>query len=221
MGRLSLLLVVTTLGCLACSGSERTGGPGSRAGSGADAATRDAGASSAGGGGSKSMNASSGSGAMQATGGTTAGAGGVSAGAGGRMSTGSGGSNSQQSDAGVVQDAGASADASISNPASCPATYAQLQAAPSPCASSQGCAYPEGYCSCFGRCSGIAPNPNDPPVPASWSCKPPQEGCPPGIPVSGSECDEDGRTCSYGGCCIQLVTCRSGRWNVGLLMCPP
>ena len=47
---------------------------------------------------------------------------------------------------------------------------------PSPCASNAGCAYPEGYCTCVGRCSGVAPNPSDPPVVPSWSCRRPGRG---------------------------------------------
>jgi hypothetical protein len=178
-----------------------------------NAANGSASSSSAGSGGSTSVAANSGSGGTHGN----AGDGGGSA----MTSAGSGGSNVQSPDAGVRHDAGTASDAAITNPASCPTSYAELSAAPSPCATNVGCTYPEGYCTCVGRCSGVAPNPSDPPVVAVWSCKRPPEGCPPGVPAVGTECGEEGRTCYYGGCCIQLVTCRSSGWFVGLPMCPP
>jgi hypothetical protein len=129
--------------------------------------------------------------------------------------------NATVAGSGSSQDAGTTADAATSNPASCPATYAALEAARSPCASSVGCAYPEGYCTCYGACGGVKPDPNEPTPASSWACSPPREGCPVGLPAAGTACADEGHTCLFGSCCVQLVTCRSGLWTVGALMCPP
>ena len=210
-----------------CSnGSDHKPEPSTAAGSNAagdsatNAANGTASNSSAGSGGSTNVGTSSGSGGTQGNAGTTSGTAGRGGGGGAMTSAGSGGSNVQSLDAGVRQDAGSAPDAAIINPASCPASYAELSATSS-CATNVGCTYPEGYCTCVGRCSGVAPNPSDPPVVAVWSCKLPPEGCPPGVPTVGAECGEEGHTCYYGGCCIQPVTCRSSGWVVGVAMCPP
>lgn len=188
------------------------------AGAGAAAANGSAGTASAGSGGTRSMDASTASGGAQSTAGTMA-----AGGAAGTAVAGSGGSAGHASDSGVDRDAGkndAGSDAAVSNPADCPTTYAELAAATS-CSINAACAYPEGYCTCVGRCSGVAPAPGEPPVTERWSCSRPVDGCPLGIPTAGSACSDEGRTCNYGSCCIQLATCRSDRWTVGPRMCPP
>lgn len=134
---------------------------------------------------------------------------------------GRGGANAQNSDAGASDDAGTPGGSVFQNPASCPASYAQLSTASSCASSAVGCAYPEGYCTCISRCSGVAPDPNEPVPPSHWSCTRPAEGCPMGIPNQGAACSKEGQTCTYGSCCVQLVRCRNASWTVGPMMCPP
>lgn len=154
-----------------------------------------------------------------ADGGAQSVAGGKSEGTAGSLARDSNGSNSHDDDSGVALDAGIAAD-SGANPASCPPSFAHLMAATS-CSTNVACAYPEGYCTCVGRCSGIAPAPDEQPPASWWSCSRPSEGCPIGVPDEGAACSGEGRTCVYGACCVQLVSCRSNRWTAGRAMCPP
>jgi hypothetical protein len=108
--------------------------------------------------------------------------------------------------------------------ARCPSSFAEAQAADSTamCRGSLKCSYPEGECRCRPRCSGayMVGMPS-----AYWTCGPHPtkrtDGCPEAQPADGTACSHSGQSCGYGDCCIMTVKCESGRWRMGLMMCPP
>lgn len=114
------------------------------------------------------------------------------------------------------------------NDEACPVTFqaggpCELEDAPK-------CAYPEGTCTCGtgSYCGGVPPSPE---IEAElrkprWVCKKTpvairEDGCPGSEPAHASACSEEGRSCSYGDCCIVTARCEGGVWNVGPESCPP
>ncbi len=93
------------------------------------------------------------------------------------------------------------------------------------------CSYPEGECTCGLRpeCSGAEEPPPDPSVPQVWVwvCRrtPPEvrpDGCPGVMPTAGTACDEVGKRCWYGECCVEPVDCTAAGWSEpGMTECPP
>jgi hypothetical protein len=89
------------------------------------------------------------------------------------------------------------------------------------------CQYPEGSCRCGPpeHCGGMAPEP----VPMqeyTWQCSTPPpdvlpDGCPGSVPPGGTPCDDEGKVCWTGKCCVQKLECVNGQWQVGAPLCPP
>lgn len=96
---------------------------------------------------------------------------------------------------------------------------------------SDTCSYPEGECSCGRRpvCSGAEEEPIENPGPEVfvWVCRrtPPDvrpDGCPGVMPAAGAACDEVGKRCWYGECCVDPVDCTADGWSEpGMTECPP
>jgi hypothetical protein len=117
------------------------------------------------------------------------------------------------------------------NAETCPATFAAASGA---CEPAGPCNYPEGACHCGWpvdqTCSGAAVDPNPPPPtepvePMTWQCtaKPPEvraDGCP-GVEPFNRRCDVEGKQCSYGSCCVRVMTCKDGAWRETAAECPP
>lgn len=114
----------------------------------------------------------------------------------------------------------------------CPATFDKARSGASPCGPSfsGACQYAEGFCGCreVERCSGVPPpepDPTKPPPPPvyEWTCETTirSDGCPGAEPEQGAACSVGERSCSYGRCCVQQMDCRSGKWELGGLQCPP
>jgi predicted Ser/Thr protein kinase len=115
--------------------------------------------------------------------------------------------------------------------AGCPATWAEITSVTGGCDRATGpavCSYDEGSCWCGVTpvCSGAARDPEeDASEPTVWNCtpKPPAvrpDGCP-GEMSSGLACREKGKRCSYGDCCVTVMECRGGQWQVVDQECPP
>ncbi|MBW2262991.1 MAG: hypothetical protein JRG91_13520 [Deltaproteobacteria bacterium] len=112
----------------------------------------------------------------------------------------------------------------------CPASFAEAKGG---CVhggqlpSSMECTYPEGECWCgeTPRCSGAYMIPM-PPETWVWNCvSPPPEvradGCSGASPNHGDACAEEGKSCSYGDCCVLTMTCVNGQWTGAGPGCPP
>lgn len=108
-------------------------------------------------------------------------------------------------------------------PPACPATFGTASGG---CTVEQECEYPEGTCRCEepGHCSG-ANLPRDA-EPLEWSCErpPPKvrpDGCP-GTEPHGDACKTEGKQCTYGACCVSVLTCEDGHWQQKKpTECPP
>lgn len=112
----------------------------------------------------------------------------------------------------------------------CPATFAEA-AALGACSWEEHrnqCNYAEGscYCGVAPVCSGAAINPEEEArQPTSWQCaaKPPAiraDGCP-GEQNTGAACRDEGKSCTYGDCCVTTLQCRGGTWTYVDSQCPP
>jgi hypothetical protein len=52
-----------------------------------------------------------------------------------------------------------------------------------------------------------------------WQCEAARtDGCP---ETPTGSCDEAGKQCVYGDCCVQIATCTDGAWVAGQMSCPP
>jgi hypothetical protein len=108
-------------------------------------------------------------------------------------------------------------------PPACPATFGTATGG---CTVEQECDYPEGTCRCEepGHCSGA--NLPRPAEPLEWSCERPPpnvrpDGCP-GTEPHGDACKTDGKECTYGACCVSVLTCEDGHWQQKKpTECPP
>jgi hypothetical protein len=114
--------------------------------------------------------------------------------------------------------------------AGCPASWGEVPAgaACEYAGSPSMCNYDEGscYCGVAQVCSGAAIDETAlASQPTSWNCtaKPPlvrPDGCP-GEMNDGLACDEAGKLCSYGSCCVTITECRDGQWRTVDQECPP
>lgn len=111
-----------------------------------------------------------------------------------------------------------------SQPASCPATFAEAPLGEKCSDTTAACTYAEGRCWCGPRsyCGGAAPPDElvaELAIP-TWQCQPVRtDGCPEAQP-SGA-CTQDGQVCSYGDCCFAELTCQGGTWVETGGGCPP
>lgn len=114
----------------------------------------------------------------------------------------------------------------------CPASYrdATNQPCTNPSVRPTSCAYDEGTCSCRPPpppCQGIAPDPDAPAPGTQWICAPPIDPDPPPRPdgcpalAPNGACDVEGKTCSYGACCVDFIKCIKGTWTQTRSECPP
>jgi hypothetical protein len=124
-------------------------------------------------------------------------------------------------DGGSAPDAAADARtkdaAREANAPGCPAQFSE----PPPqgtCTLGLACAYDEGACKCVDYCGGAPPPPNE--DFSHWTCQK-DDDCPRPKPASGSACKTPGKTCTYGDCCIEQLTCVSSKWSSGGVVCPP
>jgi hypothetical protein len=96
------------------------------------------------------------------------------------------------------------------------------------CKAGATCAYAGGTCTCGvpSYCGGAAPPEDYYNQPPSWQCTPTTpavrgDGCPGAEPQTGASCAPDGKSCTYGDCCVSQATCSGGKWAVGQEECPP
>ncbi|MFI5299842.1 MAG: hypothetical protein ACHREM_17275 [Polyangiales bacterium] len=107
------------------------------------------------------------------------------------------------------------------NPTSCPVDWTAATTGDhnALCATSIGCEYPQGACTCAGFCGGPARPDAD--LSPQWSCTSRRtDGCAETAPNDGDVCTIAGQACTYGPCCVTTYTCTTGHWNAGPQECP-